>query len=539
MIDQRTRLRRARLAVVCPLTALLLVIGLPALPALPAAGDGPGLEPAPVGTLSAPVADGLELLHDGDLEAAEAAFRTAVATDPDDPASRYGLALVSWWRTLISDGAPSALRECEVRVEDTLRVARAARSSRPALASFYEGRAYGTRALLRSVEREWTDAARDAKRMRSALEEALRADPGLTDAWAGLGMYDAAMSQAPRTVRFLGFFVGLPGGDMDRGLQRLRRAAQAGGPYAPEAALFLSAVQYGLLNRPGEALETLERLREAHPENGFLPVLEAYLWMDTWGRPAAAHRAVDETLRLAGPDQPFLKWPALLLRARAAFQAGLVPEALADLEALDRELPAPLVDLRPKALRLRTKIEVERGDRDAARAFRDRILAEPAWAEHHDAARAEVSRPHDERAAEVFRANLAGRRAAAHGHLGAARQAFQSTLERFPGDAQTRYRLAELLLLEGRWEEAARSFAAVARQARSTPTWVAPWAWVKAGWAHDALGQRDRAKEAYERAHEYEGRYDELAVRAAERFEEDPYRPPPAAAATMAGTASD
>ena len=85
--------------------------------------------------------------------------------------------------------------------------------------------------------------------------------------------------------------------------------------------------------------------------------------------------------------------------------------------------------------------------------------------------------------------------------------------------------VAELAFSEGDFRAAAEAFTAVGRQAPERPTWLAPWAWVKAGWAYDAQGRHDLAEPAYKKAREYEGRYDELAARIAERFMEQSYQP--------------
>ncbi|MFQ5949010.1 MAG: tol-pal system YbgF family protein, partial [Acidimicrobiia bacterium] len=389
--------------------------------------------------------------------------------------------------------------------------------------AFYRGRVYATRAQLRALDQRWLAAVMDARRMRTAFNDALERHPGLTDADLWLGLYDVLIDRAPAAVKALGLLLLLPGGDEERGLRRLERAARGGGPFAPEAELYLTGIRYWAQNDPSAAIGALDRVARRFPQNGYLPALAAYGHLEAFGDAVGAYDELSRAIELAGDDQ-LLLWSSRFMRARAAFWAGLVAEALADLEELDGEPPDLLPDLPPQALVLRGQIEAQVGDGAAARRSLEQVLANPDWSRYHLHARSEGARPHDPLETEIFRANLEGQRLAASGQVAAARAALDSVLRGYPGNPQSRYHLAEIDLHSGHYAEAAEAFTSVAEQAPPTPTWLAPWAWVKAGWSHDALGQRRAAKAAYERARGYEGRYDEGAVRAVKRFLERPYR---------------
>ncbi|MFQ5744997.1 MAG: tetratricopeptide repeat protein [Acidobacteriota bacterium] len=498
----------------------------------PLIGKGQRVEEAPFPgdtepTLLPPAArEGLGALYAGNLATAEAAFRRARDAAPSDPAGPYGLALVAWWRVFLSRGNAAAVEACDGYLKEALSVAEKVRPRSPRSA-FYKGRVYATRAQLRLQEKRWMAAAQDARRMRSTFNKVLKQQPDLTDAALWPGLYDLFADRAPGAVKVLGFFFFLPRGNEQRGLRRLQQAAAGPGPFATEAKLYQVGVQYWAKNDPAAAVDELEALAARFPSNGYLHLFLAYGRLEAFGDAAGAHFDLSRAIKLAG-NETLLLWSARMMDARVALLAGLVPEALADLQALEDRPPEMLADQVPQAFILRGHIEGQLGEVERSRQTLERVLANPAWSRFHGAARSERSRPHDQLEAEIFRANLEGQRQAASGHREAARESLEAVLARYPDNPQTRYRLAEMDLASGRYGEAAAAFEAVAREEPEKPTWLAPWSWVKAGWCHDALDNRQAAEAAYRDALQYKHRYDEGAVRAAERFLRRPYRRPPA-----------
>ena len=476
----------------------------------------------------------LWLMFTGNLEEAEVSFQAAAEAAPDDPSGHYGLALIWWWRALVTDGGGNTVSTCEQHLEETLRAA-GALQDQPVRTAFFRGRAYGTRALLRAVERRWLATSQDTRRMHSALSEVLELQPGLTDALSGLGMYDIAGDQAALPVKILSTLLFMPAADLERGIERLQTSADGSGPFAPEAKLYLAAARYAALNDPNGGLLTLAEIERQFPDNPYLAAMTAYVYFEAFGDMPRGEAKLSRALRLAAPGQDLLIWPATLQRASARYLAGLIPEALEDVRSLDTEPPELFVYLRAWALILEARILFQIGERDAAQAAIDRVLAEEEWSRFHNRARSEQSRPHGDDEIVIYMANLPGRRLLAaaqqrgsgvnEAELNGARFALESVFEHYPDNPQTRFHLAELAFSAGDFGAAAEAFAAVGRRAPERPTWLAPWAWVKAGWAYDAQGRHDLAEAAYKKAQEYEGRYDELAARIAERFMEQPYQP--------------
>jgi len=445
----------------------------------------------------------LWLMYAGDLEAAEVAFDAAATAAPEDPSGHYGLALIWWWRALVTDGGGNTVSTCEQHLEETLRTAEALQDQ-PVRTEFFRGRAYGTRALLRAVERRWFATSQDTRRMHSALSRVLELQPDLTDALSGLGMYDIAGDQVAVPVKILSTLLFMPASDLERGIERLQTSAYGTGPFAPEAKLYLAAARYSALNDPNSGLRTLAELEQQFPDNPYLAAMVAYVYFEAFGDMARGEAELTRALRFAEPGQDLVIWPATLQRAGARYLAGLIPEALEDVRSLDTEPPELFVYLRE-------------------------------WSRFHNLASSELSRPHGDDEIVIYLSNLPGRRLLAAAQLDGrrldearlddARRELRRVFDHYPDNPQTRFHLGEVAFSKGDFRAAAEAFAAVGRQAPERPTWLAPWAWVKAGWAYDAQGRHDLAEAAYKKAREYRGRYDERAARVAQRFMEQPYLP--------------
>ena len=115
-------------------------------------------------------------------------------------------------------------------------------------------------------------AARDGKRIKEALERALALDPGMADAYFGIGLYHYyADCRAGRPLRMLRWLLLLPGGDRAGGLEEMRpgrdgRPARAQRGRLPAAPLYLWYEK-----QPERALELLADLVERHPRNPHFP----------------------------------------------------------------------------------------------------------------------------------------------------------------------------------------------------------------------------------------------------------------------------
>ena len=140
---------------------------------------------------------------------------------------------------------------------------------------FYLGGAYGARAQWRVLREERLAAARDGKRIKNSLEQALALDPSLRDAYFGIGLYHYYADVAPAALRMLRWLLLLPAGNRVQGLEEMLRARKDGQLLQSEADFQLHLIYLWYEKQPERALQLLRDLRERHPANPLFPQLIA------------------------------------------------------------------------------------------------------------------------------------------------------------------------------------------------------------------------------------------------------------------------
>ena len=93
---------------------------------------------------------------------------------------------------------------------------------------FWLGTAIGYRARQAELLGRWWRAAREAGRMRSALERALAYDSTCVDCLLGLAAYEYGLARSGALVRLVARIIGLGGGDVDHAMELFRRVVTEG-----------------------------------------------------------------------------------------------------------------------------------------------------------------------------------------------------------------------------------------------------------------------------------------------------------------------
>ena len=214
---------------------------------------------------------GLDALYRSDYDGSEKIFAEALKDRPGDPPLSLGYAVATWWR-MENDFAPPDSPE-ERRFLDAVKRAtddasRAAAKGDDAEASLCLGAAYGLRARLAAARKQWLKAYLDGRRAYRSEQRAVKLDPGLDDAYLGLGTFDYYVARLSRIVRF---FVFTRSGDKAQGLEELRKATR--GHFSGVAAkLLLVGVDWTFEKKPQEAWTILEELRGRYPDS---PLIES------------------------------------------------------------------------------------------------------------------------------------------------------------------------------------------------------------------------------------------------------------------------
>ena len=386
------------------------------------------------------------------------------------------------------------------------------REPRRAEAWFYLGGAYGARAQWRVLRGERLAAARDGKRIKEALEQALELDPSLDDAYFGIGLYHYYADVAPTAAKMLRWLLALPGGDKEKGLQEMLRARQGAQFLRSEADYQLHLIYLWYERQPQRALELLRGLRLAHPNNPRFPQLAAevehvYLHdhsasLDTW-----------RTL-LESALQRRVASPAMTeVRARLGMATELddlfeTDAAVEQLRIVVESKPAaPLGSMAEAQLQLGRALDRLGRRAEAVDAYRAAQAAAPPDDPAKVRSRAAVflrQRP-DEQGALAYRLSIEGWRALERGSLDEAARALSQSLTLRPGDQVTRYRHARLLEATRNDAAALEALEQVVSAAASTPPPFLAAACLDAARLHERHSGQARAIELYRLARATEG----------------------------------
>ena len=317
-LTRRTRVQRAKLAV----GLWLLLSGM--------CGVGNAMaQPSPDEQDRAYGRRGLDLMMDGDLEGAIAVFKEIQKKDPQSPVGYLLEADAAWWRIYYSTANlvdPDVFAATDLpstpydaHFEDLLNITIAKseariKSSREVARSYlYQGMAYALRARLAGLRDKDLPTARAGKKMRTLLLKALELDPGLTDAYLGVGIYNYFVDTLSAIVKILRWFIGLPGGSREEGLKQMRLVVEKGDLARAEAKFYL-AKDYSRENERqyDRSMQLFQELEREYPRNPLWPMLIASLhcrmghrqkceagYRDVYNRTAGGKNEVEKALRSA------------------------------------------------------------------------------------------------------------------------------------------------------------------------------------------------------------------------------------------------
>jgi tetratricopeptide (TPR) repeat protein len=411
-----------------------------------------------------------------------------------------------WWRIQLDPEGRALDATFSAAVENAIRSAEAWTDRTPldAEAWFYLGAAYAARVQWRVLRDEKVAAARDGKRIKQALEQALKLDPSLNDAYFGLGMYKYYADVAPTAAKILRFLLLLPGGDRTEGLSEMLRARSQGRRLQGEADYQLHIIYLWYEHQPERALELLRGLQERYPGNPLFPaqiasVQEIYQHdviasLDTWRSLLAAAR--EQRVNVAGVAEVQARL-GIAKMLEAVYQTD---HAIEQLQAIVSLKPrAPFSSLALAQLRLG-----EAHDRIGARAaataaYRAAVAAAPPDDPLDVRGQAAERLRHggDPKKAEAYRLSLSGWRRLEQNDLTAANAALHRAVLLDPHDPVARYRYGRVLQARKDDDGALAQFEAALRNSRGCPAPILGNAHLEAARLHERAGRRDDAIAGY------------------------------------------
>jgi hypothetical protein len=235
------------------LAAPQLLVAAPASPALTAAPH---------------LAAVYDLILAAQFDSADAELRRACPPAPQEACQVLAAASL-WWRALIDPDDRSGDRALTDAASAAIASTSAWTRREPGRgeAWFYLAGAYAPLVQLRLLRGHRLAAARDGKKIKDALDQSLRLDPSIEDAYFGIGLYHYYADVAPVYARMLRWMLLLPGGDRAAGLREMQRARDRGAILGREADFQLHLVYLWYEHDARRALDILEALDRRYPSN--------------------------------------------------------------------------------------------------------------------------------------------------------------------------------------------------------------------------------------------------------------------------------
>jgi hypothetical protein len=224
---------------------------------------------------------GLEKLNSGDPDGAIVLFRTLEESAPDQPlgyiledgarwAKIYCAMLEVKWGMVVTGrrGPQPGDDEYLALAEKAVRLAHAQLAIKDsAEMHLYAGLALALEARLYGLRNEIRATAHTGVRAREEFLRAKELDPQMTDADAGLGLYNYYIDTLSGIVKMLRFFMGIPGGNKQEGIRQLESAMNGGGMTAVEARFYLAKNLRTYDREYERSVTVLEPLTAEYPHN--------------------------------------------------------------------------------------------------------------------------------------------------------------------------------------------------------------------------------------------------------------------------------
>jgi tetratricopeptide (TPR) repeat protein len=456
--------------------------------------------------------DALIRVYDAVLDArfdqVDAELRRACGPAPPEACDVLAATAV-WWRILLDPESRGLDDEFTTAVERAIRTTTAWTERAPdsAEAWFYLGGAYGARVQWRVLREEKVAAARDGKRIKEALERAITLDPGLEDAWFGVGLYRYYADVAPVAARILRFLLLLPGGDREEGLDQMLRARDRGRLLEGEADYQLHIVYLWYEDDTATALSLLRGLHTRYPGNPLF-LAEIARIQDEYRHDITASLGSWRTLLSLAAEGRVNEAALAAARARLAVARHLdrlhqTDRAVEQLEALILAEPhAPHGALARGYLQL-GQAHDRLGQRPLAVAeYRRAAQAAGAAGMESvaDRARQGLRDAPDRRKGEAYRLALEGLRHLDAGDAVAAAAVLARSLELNDRDPVARYRYGRALLAQGEDEAALDQFVRAVRDEGDCPAPILAAVYLDGARLYERADARDLAIAWYRRA---------------------------------------
>jgi tetratricopeptide (TPR) repeat protein len=216
------------------------------------------------------ITTGIKQIYNIKFSQAETTFRGLIADYPENPAGRFFLAMIDWWKILLDLDSETYDEIFFQKLEDVIfhcdKILEEDPSNVDAL--FFKGGSIGFRGRLRAYRESWIKAADDGREALPIVERAANLDPKNVDVQLGFGIYNYYAAVIPDEYPILKpLMIFFPQGDKKKGIEQLTNTAMNGKYAKYESQYFLMTLYNNYENNPFKAYEYAELLTNEFPDN--------------------------------------------------------------------------------------------------------------------------------------------------------------------------------------------------------------------------------------------------------------------------------
>jgi len=220
---------------------------------------------------------GIKEIYNIKFTEAEKTFRSLIADYPQNPAGRFFLAMIDWWKITLDFENESNDDKFFLKLEDVIYQCDQLLDKNPddVNALFFKGGAIGYRGRLRAMRESWLKAADDGREALPIVEHAASLDPNNLDVQLGFGIYNYYAAVIPQENPFIKpLMIFFPEGNKEAGIAQLKSTAFNGKFAKYEARYFLMTLYFRYEHDYKSANEYAEMLCKDFPDN---PVFQKWL----------------------------------------------------------------------------------------------------------------------------------------------------------------------------------------------------------------------------------------------------------------------
>lgn len=213
---------------------------------------------------------GIKQIYNIEFEQAEKTFRSILTDYPENPAGRFFLAMVDWWRILLDVNNESYDQLFFQKIEDVIyhcdQLLKKDKKNVDAL--FFKGGAIGFRGRLRALRDSWLKAADDGREALPIVEYASKLEPSNQDVQLGFGIYNYYAAVIPEQYPYIKpLMIFFPKGEKEKGIAQLKKTAEFGNYTKYEAQYFLMTLYFNYEKNFEEAKKYAVNLTSIFPKN--------------------------------------------------------------------------------------------------------------------------------------------------------------------------------------------------------------------------------------------------------------------------------